>query len=1064
MLRSLAVVVAVVLGACSVFGQAGTEGSILGLVKDASGAVMPDATVTVKSLDTGLTKSAVTDANGYFQVLALPRGFYSVAAAKPGFKAWRLERSELIAGEQKRVEPVLAVGDVKQEITVSGSATLVQTESASVESAIEEKEIKELPLNGRDPIQMVSLVPGMRYLGPPSGNTLIHQVQGLGQHSDATQFSIDGMSANDPSSEGGMVFPNLDSVGQFRVETSSYSAENGRQPLQVQMITKSGTNEFHGTVWEFLRNDALDARNAFATTNPKLRRNQYGYTLGGPVVKNRTFFFASFEGLKIRSQAIFNTPTVPPAFLNGDFSSLKTSITDPETGRAFPGNQIPETRFDPAAKFFFPYLLAPNAPGNFFQALAPTPENGTNQMYRVDHMIAARQKIYFRYIRLADDQTNVGYSPSITSDQNLVQHNIGMNYDWTITPSLLFTLSGGFIHSDSEITSPVVGKENLTEKAGIQGFATAFREPAIGLPGVVISGYSGFSYPAQVPASFRREVLNGRSSMNWVKGRHTLLAGGEYLDNRTLAHHSSSDPRGTFTFNGQYTGNGFADYLLGLVQSARANTILADFAMGHQPYSALYVNDSWRVNPKLTIEMGVRWDRWYERTLVRGAGSTFDLATGKAVAGEDHGRVDLTAQPIAPYLAAATAGLWVPASQVGYPPGLSDSRNYVSPRIGAAWRPFGSETFVVRAGYGIFASSYNGNITGSQVIGPPYWASQQVTFAKASNQKWETAFPANPANFVAPSISAAVVDIKPMKVHDWNVAIEKAIPGIGAALTVAYVASRGHDLVAWPHINTARPGNYTNLQAALPYPQFGNINLYENLGREWYNSLQVKFNKRYSSGLEYRLSYAFARDISNVGNDVTAQPTLYAPANYDRGPSPLERRHILSVSGIYEFPLGRGKRFGGSMPRVLDFAAGGWQLSGIYSYQSGAPLTFTVPGATLGNGVNARPDIIGDPHLSNPSAAAWFNTAAFAAPPPYTFGNSGVGILQGPSFSDLDASLMKNFHVTESKYFQFRWELFNSLNHVNLGPVNTTLNQPTTGKILSAGDARQMQLALKFVF
>ncbi len=1053
-----------VLGAVVVCAQAGAEGSILGIVKDSTGAVVPNAAITVTNLDTGLHETATTNANGYFQVLALPRGFYSVSASMPTFKTWRLARTELVAGEQKRIEPVLTLGDVKQEITVQGGAELVQTESASVESAIEEKEIKELPLNGRDPIQMVALVPGMRYLGPPSGNTLNHQVQGLGQHNDATQFSIDGASANDPSAEGGIAFPNLDAVGQFRVETSSYSAENGRQPLQVQMITKSGTNAFHGTLWEFLRNDTLDARNAFASSKPELRRNQYGYTFGGPVVKDKTFFFASYEGLNVRTQTIFNSPAIPPAFLNGDFSSLKTTITDPLTGKAFPGNQIPANRFDSAATFFFPYLLLPNAPGNLYRALAKTPEDGSNQIYRIDQMISSRQKIYFRYIRVGDTQVSAGYSPTVSSTQDLVQHNAAANYDWTITPALLLTVSAGFIHSDSEIASPQVGKENLTQDAGIQGFQTAFRAPAIGLPGVAISGYSGFSDPAQVPASFRREILNGRASMNWVKGKHTLVFGGEYLDNRTLAHHSSSDPRGTFTFNGQYTGNAFADYLLGLVQSARANTILADFAMGHEPYSATYVNDSWHVHPRLTLELGVRWDRWWERTLVRGAGATFDTAIGKAVAGEENGMVDLSAQPIAPYLAAATAGLWVPASQVGYPEGLSDSSNYVSPRIGAAWRPIGKDTFVVRGAYGIFASNYNGNITGSQVIGPPYWASQQVTFAKASNQQWETAFPANPGDFVAPSVSAAVVNIKPMKIHDWNVSIEQAIPKIDAALTVSYVASRGYDLVAWPHINTAPPGQYTNLQAALPYPQFGGINLYENLGRDWYNSLQVKFDKRFSKGLEYRLSYAFARDISNEGNDVTAQPTPYAPANYDRGPSPLERRQILSASAIYEFPFGRGKRFGGAMPRALDFIVGGWQLSGIYSFQSGAPLTFSVPGATLGNGVNARPNIVGDPHLSNPTASEWFNPAAFAAPPLYQFGNSGVGILTGPAYSDLDTDLMKNFHITERSYVQFRWEIFNTLNHVNLGAPNTTINQPTTGQILSASDAREMQLALKFIF
>ena len=1048
--------------ACAAMPQTGTEGSILGIVKDSSGAAVPKASVAITNVETGLAINLTADDAGFFQAFALPRGSYSVVVTMAHFTAWRLSNVELVAGEQKRISPVLSVGDVKQEITVQAGSELLQTERASVETAIEQKQIRDLPLNGRDPIQMVSLTPGMRYLGV-SGNTLNHQVQGLGQHNDATQFSVDGMTSNDPSAEGGIVFPNLDAVAQFRVQTSSFSAENGRQPLQVQMITKSGANEIHGTVWEFLRNDALDARNTFARSKPTLRRNQYGFSAGGPIVKNKTFVFTSFEGLKIRTQSIFNQNTIPNSFLDGDFGAVR--VTDPLTNNPFANNQIPASRFSNASKFFFPYIPVANAPGNLFQALAGTPENGTNFIVRGDQLLTSRQKLYLRWIRVADSQNTVGYRPSVISTQDAMQHNLALNYDWTLTPSILFNLSGGFIHTNTGITSPLVGQENLNEKAGIQGFPTALRAEAIGLPSVAFTGYQGFSYPTQVPASFRREIFNGRASINMVHGKHTLVFGGEYLDLRTLAHHASSDPRGTFTFNNQYTGNGFADYLLGLVQSARANVPLSDFGMAHSPYSSLYANDNWRIAPNLSLELGVRWDQWWEKALVRGAGATFDVRIGKAVAGENKkGQVDLTSQPVAPFLAAATTGLWAPASKSGIPAGLFEASGYVSPRIGGAWRPFGKDTFVVRAGYGIFTSSYNGNITGSQVIGPPYWASQQVTFAKASNQRWETAFPADPSSFVAPSVSAAVYNIKPMKIHQFNFSIQQVVPALDATVTVSYVASRGHDLVAWPHINVPAPGNYANIQASSPYPAFGNINLYDNYGRDWYNSLQLKVDKRFVKGFSYNVSYVFARDISNVGNDVTAQPTLYAPANYDQGPSPLERRHILNISGIYELPFGRGRKFGGGIPRAADYLLGGWQISGIYTFVAGAPLTFSVPGATLGNGVNARPNIVGDPHVPNPSADLWFNPNAFANPARYQFGNSGVGIMTGPGLATLDSNLTKNFQFTEKKYLQFRWEMFNALNHVNLGLPNTGLATPTTGKILAAGDARQLQFGLKFVF
>jgi Carboxypeptidase regulatory-like domain len=1053
------------LAAAFCLAQIANEGSILGVVHDPAGAVVAAASVTVTNTETGLTKSTLTDSNGYFQVLALPRGIYSVQVSAPRFSTWQLNAVELTAGEQKRVQPQLTIGDVKQQVTVEAGVELVQTEHASVEVAIEQKQIRDLPLNGRDPVQMVALVPGMRYLGVTQANVGGRQVQGLGAHSDATQFSIDGMDANDPSTESGMGFPNLDSVEQFRVQTSNFTAESGRDPLQVTMITKSGTNQFHGTLWEFLRNDKLDARNTFLPTKPVLRRNQYGFSAGGPVIRNKTFFFASFEGLKVRGQGGYNSITIDPAFLNGDFSSVRTPVIDPATNAAFPGNQIPANRFSAASKFFFPYILLPNAPNNRFQALAPQPEDGTNFMFRIDQQITAKQKAYIRWIRVADGQTNTGYRPDAINTTDLVQHNVGLTYDWTITPSVLFTLSGGFLHSDYAGNSPQVGKENLTAAAGIQGFPTALRADAIGLPTVAFTGYTGFAWATQVPSSFKREVIDGRAGLNIVRGKHTLLVGGEYLDHRTNTRHASTNPRGSFTFNSQYTGNGFADYLLGLVQTASANVPLADFGVAHSPYSGIYADDTFRIHPNLTVNAGVRWDYWWEKAFIRGGGTTFDARIGKAVAGENSkGQVDLTAQPVAPFYAAATRDLWVSATDAHMPRGLFQRSGYVSPRVGAAWRPLGRDTLVIRAGYGIFASSYFGNATGSSIIGPPYWANQNITFAKASNQRWETAFPADPSNFVAPSIAAAVFDIKPMKTHQFNVSVQQSIPWMQAAATISYVGSRGYDLTAFPKTNTAPPGQYTNLQAALPYPRFGTINLYESIGKEWYNSLQFKLEKRYAHGLTYLFSYAFSRDISLYGSESTASPTLYAPKNYDEGISPNERRHVLTVSGVYELPLGRGKKFGSGMPKVLDYIAGGWQLSGIYRFVSGPPLTLVVGGATLGNGVNARPDIVGDPHLDNPGPNLWFNPKAFASPALYRFGTSAPGVISGPATHVLDTGFFKNFNFTERKYLQFRWEMFNALNEVNLGTPVTTIGLASTGQITSADTARQMQLGLKFVF
>jgi hypothetical protein len=1062
--------------------QTGTEGSILGTVVDASGAAVPGAAVAVTNVETGIAAKAVTDANGYFQVLALHRGAYSVTVQKPGFASWQLERMEVTSQENKRVSPVLTVGTTQQQVTITAGVDLVQTEDAAVAGAIEESQIRELPLNGRDSIQMVELTPGMRYLGL-GGNTDTRTVQGLGMRTDQTLFTVDGQDHNDPSTEGGMIIPNLDSVAQFRVETSNFTAASGRQPLQVKLITKGGTNEYHGTLFEFLRNDMFDARNTFALTRPKLRRNQFGGSAGGPIRKDKTFFFASFEDTIIRTETLFNSFAIPPALLTGNFGGTK--ITDPRTGQPFPNNQIPAARFSGAAKFFLPYFLQPNtSTGDRFVAQAPIPDNATNLFMRIDHQISSTKRIYGRWTRAQHSSENLDYKPDIYSNQDIAQHSVGLSFDWTLTPRMVLSLGSEFSHSTTIGTSPVVGKENLNQEAGLQGFPSTLMENTIGLPTVGITAYSGFSYPQQVPSSFKRELFGELATLNVVLNRHTIALGAEYSDRRTATHHASAAPRGSFTFNGQYTGNSFADYLLGLVQSTSRNFPLGDFGVAHSPYEAFYAQDDFRVSRRLTLNLGLRFDHWNEKQFVRGCGATFDPAIGKILAGENAaGQVDLTCQPIGPFLGPATANLWIPASQAGVPNGLFEPSGFASPRVGFAWRPLGGNDLVVRGAWGIFTSSFQGNYTGSSIIGPPYWLSESITFAKASLQPWETAYPVEPHNFVAPSVVNAAFDVKPNVVEQWNFSVQKAIPWLRSALTVSYIGNRGYHLITKQSMNDVPPGTYSNLQNARPHPALGNVFVYQNTGNSLYNSLQTVLERRFRSGLSYSLAWTFARALDDFQSLLGAtQPVPFAPAGYNYGPSALERRHILSFNGIYELPVGQGKRFASHLPKFADGVIGGWELSAIYQFNSGQPLVFTVPGTTLGNGYNTRPILLGDPHLDHPTVNRWFNPnyadaagtchillanapCTLGIPGATLFGNAGIGIVSGPAIHSLDTALMKNFHFREHDYVQFRWEAFNAFNEVNLGNPVLNIGQANTGAITGTQTGgRQMQIALKVVF
>jgi outer membrane receptor protein involved in Fe transport len=1051
--------------ASSLPAQVGTEGSILGVVTDGSGGVIPGAEITGTNLNTGLKKTALTDESGNFEILALPIGPYSISVSATGFKSWVVERTELTVGERKRVSPVLEVGQVTDKVTVEATVELVQTEKGAVQTIVEEKQIRELPLNGRNPVQLVSLVPGVRFVAGRSGTDMNNIVQGLGNREDQTEFLVDGLNANSGIDEYGIAIPNVDTISEFNVETNAFGAEHGRNPLQVNLVTKSGTNAFHGTLWEFIRNDALDARNTFAVQKPKLRRNEYGYSVGGPIIKDRTHFFSALDITPVRQENIYNVPTPRPEMFEGDFSGLGRAIRDPLTGQPFPGNRIPTDRISGASRFFFPYILRPNSPDNTFKGVAARPKDTYEFTNRIDHLISSKQKIYGRWVYFRDFEDTPGVLPTIYENRFTPQQNVGLTYNYTINPRILLNVSAGIMRSVINRNSDVVGKENLTQQAGIQGFPTEGRAAAVGLPNSVgITGYTGFGTPFGVPYKLWWQTFGGTASINWILGKHSLNFGYQ-LDHRTTwGRHSSCCSRGTFTFNAQYTGDGFADYLLGLVQTSSRNYPLQTFGMADSPYSALYVQDFWKLNQNLTLNLGLRYDYWHEKAAVRGNVASFDVKLGKAIAGVDkNGQVDLTSQPVARFLAKATEGLWIPATDAGYPAGLFGANGYLSPRLGIAWRPFGGNDLVIRGGYGIFTSSFRGNATASAIIGPPYWTFEMQGWSAAQLQRWETAWPDDPQAFLSPSVTAADIGVDSMKSQQWNLSVQHSLP-LDSAVTITYAGNRVSDMITQNNRNEVPAGQYTSLQAAKPWPAFGAINLYENIGKSWYDSLQLKWERRFSDGFSYMASYAFSKHLGENEASIADFPIPFAPEGYNRGRSELNRTHILALNAVYEFPVGRGRKFMADAHPVANAIFGGWQISGIYNFISGAPFSFVVPGATLGNGFNTRANITGDLEVPNPSAAGWFNPQALAAPPQFTYGSSGLNIFDGPGLHLLDTALMKSFQFTENQSLQFRWEMFNMPNHVNLGNPVSTIGITTTGRIFSAGAARSMQFGLKFVF
>jgi len=1048
--------------------QIANEAGVLGSVKDQHGAVIPGAVATARNLDTGYSKDATADASGNFEILALPIGTYTVSVSMQGFKTWTLDRIVLQIGERSRIAPTLVVGARAEQVTVTSETEQLQTESASVETVVQQKQISELPLDGRNAVQLVSLAPGMQYTGQAGGQFGAERgstVQGVGVQSGQTQFTLDGFNSNGSMDEGAVGIPSVDTIAEFDVKESNFSAEYGRDPMQILMVTKSGTNEYHGSAWEFARNNAFAARNYFATSTPKLIQNQFGVAGGGRILRDKTFFFGSYEGLRIRQDAIFNSTVASPALQSGDFSSLSTPIIDPDTGAPFPDNKIDPSRFNAASTYLMPYLLQPNAADGRFHANAPTKTDSNSGTVRLDDTINSKQRIYGRWVRYDSPQLFYGYSPSVFETNKTIQNSYGVNYIYTITPHTLFTISAGYQRSNNTFISPQVGKENITDQAGIQGFPTQGRESAIGLPTAGISGYTGFGGLWGVNGRLWSHAWNGKTSLNLVRGKHLIDVGWEYDNRAVYGAHASFAAQGSFSFNGQYTGNGFADYLLGLTSSAGRDYPLAPFGVQSAPYSAWFVEDTYKVTNSLTLDLGMRYDRWFAKRSVAGNAATFDPSLGMVIAGVDEdGKVNLTAQPEAQYLAAATEGLWVPANTVGIPAGLFEPNGFVSPRIGVTWRPSGSLDFVVRGSYGIFTSSFQGNIAASSIVGPPYWGYETPSWAPSSKQNWQTAFTATPNSFSTPGVAAPAYNVKAQKTHEWNVSVQTALP-LQSTLTLAYVGNHVSDGISGQSYDDVPAGDYSDLQAARPYPRLSSVVLYQNMGDSWYNGLHAKWERRFRDGFSFTGAYAFSKlMLDNLASCIYCNVQPFTPAGYNRGRSPNDFTHILTVNAVADLPVGRGRKFLSGMNRFADLAIGGWELSGIFSYTSGAPLTFDVPGATLGNGYDTRPDLTSSLSVSDRGPNQWFNPEALTAPAVYTYGNSGMGLIDGPSTRGLDMGLLKNFYITEQRYFQFRWEVFNVPNFVNFGTPNTSIGQSTTGQIFSAGAAREIQLGLKLIF
>lgn len=1064
----------ILLAAVSCITNAQTTGTILGSVQDASGAVVVHAVVTVLNQGTALSRVASSNEAGDYAVVELPPGAYTVSAELTGFK--KAVYSDLILQVQQklRVDVKLELGRVTESVNVSGRGSVVETDSSSVGQIIDQVQATRLPLNGRNSVQLALLSPGTN-AGPPGNRQAPNNIGNgsiatNGTRSYSNSFLIDGIDNNNGWNGYYAVTPSVDAIQEFKVQTSSYSAEFGRSAgAQVNLIWKTGSNAFHGVAFEYLRNDALDASEYFSHASgqpkPDFKRNQFGGVISGPIIKNKTFFVLSYEGYRIRQATPF-IGTVPTlAMRAGDFSAIGP-VYDPlnvvgGVRQEFPNDQIPADRISSASTFLQNLVPEPNLPGlaNNFARNVSRQFNFNQYSIKIDQKVGANGQLWVRFLRQAVDVVypstfgtpalgNAGFSAG-SSEINRPT-NTALGYTHILSPNLTDDLRVGYNHVSWDYVQENQGKD-YTAQAGIQGLST---DPeVVGFPQINTNGFTTWGDGSYLPQNLPEATLQISNTTTWVKGKHTLKAGLDFrITNRDLL--IGANFRGSFAFSGIYTrqssvdaGMPYADFLLGDATSA-TRTVGGSWIYTRQRLYHFFFQDDYKISRRLSLNLGLRYEYNPPIFEANNRFSNFDNGT----------LVFADTKYIVPGLSFPT-GAAISRSTI-----RPDKRNF-APRFGFAYRLTDDNKTSLRGGYGLFYDLETGNPQANLGTNPPFSYDAALSGDPVTpDLPYQTAFATVPPFSGFPSISGYDQNFKNGYVQEWNLSLQREVLP-DTLLDVAYVGSKGTKLINPDQVNQPMPGPGA-IQPRRPYPLFAGATVYSGFGLSNYNSLQVKGERRFKDGLSFLSAYTFSRSI-DTGSDVySTSPNPYEYYKFNRGLSSADQTHRFTLAAIYELPVGRQRKYLNELNPLVNGIVGGWTASAIYTATTGFPFSVTIPVDQANTGTGGqRPNLIGNPHLSHPTINEWFNPAAFAMPDPYTYGNLGRNTLRGPGFSNLDFSLAKRFAIHEGHTIEFRAELFNIMNSVDFGLPAARINTPGVGTITSTTNpARQIQFALRYEF
>jgi hypothetical protein len=1142
------------------FRASGQEATIVGTVTDPSGAAVANVKVTLTNMETTLSKTFTTNDSGQYVAVDMHIGHYNVKAEATGFKVAEQKDLVLQVGDRARVDFQLTLGAATETVTVEANAVRVQADTGEISDVINDQQMSQIAVNGRSIYQLAALAPGASsqitgFVNTPVGGNASVEFNGMRQNHNI--YLLDGGEDDDRGGAGGMsIAPSTDAIAEFRQLTSNYSADYGLSSAgTMTMVLKSGSNSLHASAWEFNRNDAFDAKNFFPGVSKELRLNVYGFNVGGPVTfgklynpdKKKTFFFYNMEWRKLIQGGASNQTVPDPATYTGNFSSVSTPIMVPDSrvapsvlfancpggaapvgivqGSPFPGNMIPSCMINPNAAALLTVGIFPKPTGNIangvglFAGGANTPTNLKEEIVRIDHNFTSKFSVFGHFVA---EQVTQGFATSQWSGDNLptVGDNFGnpsrsgvIHTTYTISPTLVnevaFNYNGNVINivpyaatglgslalpscsgtppCDFSKSRLFTGKNNLSR-----------------IPNIDLQGQSGAQFEVSSwPWHNKADDYQIRDDISLTKGTHQLKFGASWAIYKKVQD-LFGQTQGGFTFNGKsgsYSGNSFSDYLLGLPSSYQELAV-QDSGKWNNVSWAAYVQDNWRVNHRLTLNLGLRWDgvpHTYEANNRMGNfyPSLYNPANAATFDSTNH----ICSGPTDPGCTAASPGLGTSPNSIlagvplylngigipgqnGVPKGLVNNHwAAFGPRLGFAYDVSGAGKTVVRGGFAIMYERIQGNDMYNAGPNIPFSLQVGLNGVEMTNPSLSLATGAAAARPInAASITGLAVDnYKLPAAYQYSVGVQHSF-GPKTVLSVAYVGNQSRHQNDYRRINLPTESALGALITAnapfqtapgLPYPGFTTINLAENEANAHYNGLQVDLNSKVGKDLQLRAFYTLSRTIDPTtggsgGGDLGNVSNPYAGWVYDVGPGGYDRRHNASVNFIYDIPL-----FRHNDSKLVKSVAGGWQVSGIVTVESGVPINIGIAGGQGGNFVGGanRPNLTGTVSytrvvLPGNQKIQYFDPTAFTAPAVGAWGTLGHNALRGPGRDNWNLSLFKNFTLSESygSRLELRLETFNTWNHTQFNGTDNNLGDSRFGQFTSAFDARILQLGGKIYF